>query len=372
MRVKILVLSNMYPSVKALSFGIFVKNQVEALKKRNLDVDVIAIDDARMGLRFALPKYSKWLLKNIMRMLKAGTSYHIIHAHYIFPTGMVGLWYKKLFKAKLIVTAHGGDIDRMARKSQRLFTYTRKVLEHADHIIAVGEQLKEDIVRDFSIEPCKVSVLNMGVNRELFYPIDQKLAVRRLGLNPSKKHILFVGNIIKDKGLRELFSAFQILSASDRELELHLIGHHKEPVFYEELAVQASQMGSDRIHFYPVQSQAQLACWMSACDLFVLPSYMEGFGLVALEAMSCGTPVVATAVGGLKYLIGEENGLLVPPKNSEALAEAMAHVLNDSEVYTNLVKNGLKLAECYSEHKLIDSLINLYKQTRSETMNHDD
>ncbi len=142
---KILVITNMYPSKEHNSFGIFVRNQVDAIKRRNVHVDVLAITNPKSGKVNVLTKYIIWFLKTLWTLFTKGRKYHVIHAHYVFPSGFLGLIFKKLFKTRLIVTAHGGDIDKMAKKSKRLFQITKTILHEADHVIAVGDELYNEI-----------------------------------------------------------------------------------------------------------------------------------------------------------------------------------------------------------------------------------
>jgi glycosyltransferase involved in cell wall biosynthesis len=360
--IRVLVLSNMYPGKRSLTYGIFVKNQVESLRKRNMIVDVVAIDDPRMGKKYALMKYGKWALKCFVNFLIKGKQYDIIHAHYVYPTGVIGLLYKKWLKNALFVTAHGGDIDRMARRNKKIFQKTKEILEGADHVIAVGHQLKKDIVEDFSINENKVSVLNMGVNREVFYPMDKKEAAHQIGLDPQSFHILYVGNFIKEKGLEELAAAFLEVERKYKNVQLHLIGSKKSEDFYNHLTKLFGNKLNESVHIYPAKPQKELAMWMSAANLFVLPSHIEGFGLVALEAMACGTPVVGTEVGGLKYLLAGGCGLAVPPRDEKQLASAIFRCFEDPELVRNMVDKGQEKAEINSEERMINALCELYKQ----------
>ena len=106
---RVLVITNMYPTSEHKSFGIFVKNQVDALKKRQVHVDVIAVTNPKSGKVNVIKKYSAWFIKTILNLVTKGKTYDVIHAHYVFPSGFLGLLFKKLFGIRLVVTAHGGD-----------------------------------------------------------------------------------------------------------------------------------------------------------------------------------------------------------------------------------------------------------------------
>ncbi|WP_245831875.1 glycosyltransferase [Oceanobacillus senegalensis] len=357
---KILVITNMYPSKKNKSFGIFVKNQVVALRKKGLNVNVAAIKDQRMGKVHVLKKYLKWVLQIMFHLIFKGARYDTVHVHYVFPGGLFGLLFKKLFKTQLIVTAHGGDIDKMARKGPFFFNQTKKILQKADYVIAVGEKLKQDIIHDFSIPEEKIQIINMGVNRTVFKPMDKKQAKKELHLSLDAFHILFVGNKIKAKGLYELVKAYQILKEKYPHLQLHIIGANKEPGFLQEVEEEISTNRIEDVHFYPAKTQKEIARWMSAADTFVLPSYMEGFGLVAVEAMSCQTPVVGSNVGGLARLLHNGSGMLVEPQDIDSLKTGLEEVITNHELRQSMIKSGEEKANENDEVKQIEKLLAVY------------
>jgi glycosyltransferase involved in cell wall biosynthesis len=358
---KVLVITNMYPSTEHASFGIFVKNQVEALKKRKLHVDVVAITNPQSGRWTVIKKYLIWGMKTIWILLSKGRNYDVIHAHYVFPSGFLGLLFKWVFHKRLVVTAHGGDIDKMARKNALLFRLTKTILGKADHIIAVGEELQNQLLTTFSIKKKKLSLLNMGVNRHVFKPIDKKEARARCGLDHKDQVILFVGNILEQKGLLELVSSVRVLSQANVRVKLYIIGAEKSPLFKKRLEQKIiDEQVSDRIVFLGVKEQAEIALWMSSADCLVLPSHIEGFGLVALEAMACGTPVIGSEVGGLSYLLADGAGIKTPVKNFKELAINISSGLSSEERRNQLISNGLKKAEENDQERVINRLIDVY------------
>jgi glycosyltransferase involved in cell wall biosynthesis len=363
MKKRVLVLSNMYPSERSLTFGIFVKNQVEALKERGIDVDVIAVTNPKMGKKNALKKYSLWALQIAWNFLTRGRHYDVVHAHYVFPTGLFALLYKKCFGTRMIVTAHGGDIDKMAKKHERIRRWTMNILQEADHVIAVGHQLYDEIGRDFGVNEAKRSLINMGVNRSVFHSMDRQQAKERCGIKKEEKAILYVGNLIREKGLLELLDAYTKVKQSIPETSLYFIGAVKDERFYEQLLQHIQEKQLTNVHLLPAKPQQEIATWMNAADVFVLPSHIEGFGLVALEAMACGTPVVGTNVGGLKYLLANGAGMLVEAKNSEALAETLIRVLTNEQLANELRKNGEKRAEENDAQHMLDKVLQVYFPT---------
>ena len=361
---RVLVITNMYPTSEHKSFGIFVKNQVDALKKRQVHVDVIAVTNPKSGKVNVIKKYSAWFIKTILNLVTKGKTYDVIHAHYVFPSGFLGLLFKKLFGIRLVVTAHGGDIDKMAKKSRRLFKLTEFILHEADHVIAVGEELHEQIITTFSVDQRKVSIINMGVNREVFKPHDQGKARMLCGIAEHEKVILFVGNILQQKGISELIDAIDLIHQSEPSVRLYLIGAEKSPSFKHQLerVIKDNQL-ENIVQFLGTKEQPVIAKWMSAADCVVLPSYMEGFGLVALEAMACETPVVGTNVGGLKYLLADGAGVISPVKNSVELANSILYILSSEKERNKIIRNGIIKAEENDQERMLNRVMDVYFPT---------
>ncbi|WP_202412336.1 glycosyltransferase [Halobacillus litoralis] len=357
---RVLVISNMYPSRRTPTYGIFVKNQVEALRQKGLHIDIAMNKDNRSGKLNLLRKYGLWFVKILFALLTKGKKYDVVHAHYIFPSGLPALFFKKLFGTKLIVTSHGGDLDQMAKKGGLIRKATEKILHEADAVIVVGEALKSEVTGEFGIPEKKVSVINMGVDRSVFQPRNADEAKKELQLSTEKKHILFVGNHIKAKGLQELLQAFQDLNVE--KAELHFIGSVKDESFLHELKQSIQPEYKEAVHFHGTKDQEQLATWVAAADVFVLPSHIEGFGLVALEAMSCHTPVVGSDVGGLSYLLDDGRGVLVEPKDADSLRDGIQRVLTEPGLREAMIEKGEAAAKENDSHVLLERIVTLYEK----------
>ncbi|MBB4823556.1 glycosyltransferase involved in cell wall biosynthesis [Sporosarcina luteola] len=324
---KIAVFSNMYPSGQHPTFGIFVKNQVELLRSKGMDVDVVAIDNPAKGKGAALKKYGAWLTKSYFYLLKNRKNISLTHAHYAFPTGLISLMGKRLWKLPYVITVHGGDIDKMAARGGRIAAMTAAILQNAEAVIVVGERLKQDVIQLFGVQEQRVHVMSMGVDTSVFKPFSKEEMRKELDIPSHEKVVLYVGNIIEAKGLLELVEAFKLVKQEVPASTLYLIGSPKDEGFMEKLAKHLVEHGVKVVQQMP-KPQNEIARWMAASDVFVLPSHHEGFGLVVLEAMATGTKVVGTDVGGLSYLLADQAGILVQPKNSSSLAAGISQGLN--------------------------------------------
>lgn len=355
---KVLVISNMYPSKEHLSFGIFVKNQVEALRKENMDVIVAANHNPKTGKKNVLLKYSKWAADVFSKALKYKNEISVTHAHYVFPSGMFSLLLKKLFHIPYVVTAHGGDIERMAKKSAGIRNWTQKILQESSYVIAVGPVLAEQIEKDYGIPRNKIVVCSMGVNRQIFHPGNKEQARKELQLENEAFIYLFVGNVIKQKGVEELLTAFhQVKRETERRVKLVLIGSQRDANFISSI----KPLMDEDVMLKGPMTQKELVKWYQASDVFVLPSHLEGFGLVALEAIASGTPVIASDVGGLTYLLKDGAGHLVEPKNPKALADEMLHALSTpKEQYMNQ-EACEKILNLHDADEITKRVIRLYE-----------
>ncbi|WP_342559419.1 glycosyltransferase [Metasolibacillus sp. FSL K6-0083] len=362
---KALIISNMYPTKEHLAYGVFVKNQVTQLNAAGVETLIAVNDNPATGKKNVLKKYAKWALHVLATFRKNKRNISLTHAHYVFPSGMFSYYLKKRYNVPYVVTAHGGDINKMAKKSARIKGYTTKILQHADHVIAVGEELAQTIQADYGIEASRISIMSMGINRDVFQQTDKQQMQQSLAMDSACTNFLFVGNIIEEKGVLELVTAFQQLEKIHAgKIALYCIGSTKDTGFTAKIK---SLVESKQIHFIEPMPQAELARYFQAADVFVLPSYIEGLGLVALEAMSCGTPVIASSVGGLQYMLADGAGVLVPPKNAKALQGAMEQAL------TGIALNEEKVRELLITHdaqNITERLKKIYLDIAGSKVNH--
>jgi len=227
----------------------------------------------------------------------------------------------------------------------------RRIVAAADRLVAANVIERGQLVAAYGANAARVAVIPCGVDTELFAPVPQDLAREALGLPPGPL-LLYVGRIAPIKGLETLLDAVACLRGSGTPARLVVVGGEAdESAAGHEADVRrrAARLGlADAVTFVGAQRQERLRDWYCAADVTVLPSYYESFGMVALEAMACGSAVVASRVGGLQTTVRDGvTGVLVPESDPCALAEAITGVLGDAALRWRLGREGRRWAAAH-------------------------
>ena len=258
--------------------------------------------------------------------------YDLIHSHY-WLSGMLGIWAQETWKRPHVAMFHSlGAVKNQTgiggpEPEIRIAT-ENAVIKTCHRILAPTQREKERLINFYGATPDKIGVVPCGVDLELFYPMDQAAARLQLGFNPDDTLALFVGRFDSMKGLDRLIEAMRYLKHR-RHLRLIIVGgdgiHTPEG---EKLLVLARTYGvEESIAFIGRIEQKDLPPYYNVADVMVMPSHYESFGLVSLEALACGIPVVATPVGVMDTLIKEgQNGRLVANGDAKLLAKAIDKV----------------------------------------------
>ena len=247
----------------------------------------------------------------------------LILSYYVYPDGYAALSAGKRLGVPVILGAIGSDINRIPDRISALLT--RKALREASFVLTVSEHLRDQAVR-LGASPERTRAVRNGCDTSVFRLADRAEARTGLGLDTESEVVVFVGWIAPTKGLRELVDAVMRLRVSHPHLQLFCIG---EGALQAELEARAIDAGlADRIRFLGRRGSLEVASWLAAANVFCLPSYAEGCPNSVIEALACGRPVVATNVGGIPELVDSESGILVAPRDSEALAEALSAALS--------------------------------------------
>ena len=206
------------------------------------------------------------------------------------------------------------------------------VVANCERIIAATERERNELVRYYDASPEKIAVIPCGVNLELFRPIDRQIARKKLNLD-GENVILFVGRLEPLKGLDQILRALTLFEKGGAPRLMIVGGDENSHDHVRALETMARELDiEDRVSFVGSVAQDRLPLFYSAADLCVIPSYYESFCMVALESLACGTPIVATDVGGIRNIMRRsEMGRIVSDNSPDQLAAAISALLSFSK-----------------------------------------
>jgi len=265
---------------------------------------------------------------------REGLSYDLIHSHY-WLSGSAGIELSRKWCVPHSTTFHTLGRAKMEarpaeRESRQRLEVESEVMRNVDSMVVSTIQEKLDLNRLYGVPAHKVEVVSAGVDLEMFAPMDRSEARRSLGL-ADERVILSVGRIEPLKGLDILISAVAMLGYVENTRLLIVGGEPGGEPEMQRLKALTAELGlQDVVTLTGAVKQTELPRYYSAADVFVMPSYYESFGLAALEAMACGTPVIASRVGGPRSFIEDgETGMLVSSQTPEPYAERLEKLFGD-------------------------------------------
>jgi D-inositol-3-phosphate glycosyltransferase len=313
---------------------------------------------------------------------KGGSHYPLIHTNY-WLSGWAGLQLKQQSNVQLIHTYHSLGVVKYAAGAKpecgdlRLQT-EQKMLETANCVVATSPQ-EEQLLRSRVSAQGRVQVIPGGADLETFHVIPKGKARSELGLGLTEKIVLYVGRFDPRGGLETLVQSFaQLCDGSAEPLKLLIVGdgNTAPEAIVEQQRIKA--LVADRglesaVVFVGAVGHDLLPLYYTAADVCAIPSYDEPFGLVAIEAMACGTPVVASAVGGLRFtVLPEETGLLVPPQDVAGLATAIERILSD-EIWSQKIRKRAteRVQQNFSWAAAAGQLSDLYRRLLAQSLSGD-
>lgn len=263
--------------------------------------------------------WMEWSARATIRSLLAQTPPDCIVSYWAHPDGAVAVRAGKLAGVPTGIIVGGSDVLLLSREPWRR-RCVQNALQAADAVVAVSEDLKSRVV-ELGVNAARAHVVRQGLDEELFYPADRQLARSSLGIAPTEPILIWVGRMAPVKGLDVLLAACARLKDREQAFHLYLIG---DGPLRPSLASLAEKLGlGQRVSFVGTKSPAELPDWYRAADFTVLPSWSEGLPNVLRESVACGTPFIASRVGGIPEIADDRRDRLVPPGDPEGWAETI-------------------------------------------------
>ncbi|HEY4723570.1 MAG TPA: glycosyltransferase, partial [Anaerolineae bacterium] len=312
-----------------------------------------------------------------------GLHYDVIHSHY-WLSGVVANELRKFWGAPFVHMAHtlGLMKNRIAqrpdeRESDLRLTTEVQIINWADCIIAATLAEKSQLEILLQADTRRLEVIPPGVDVNMFHPIPMAEAKAAIGTPKDSTMLLFVGRIEPLKGADTLLRAMKLLEdrgAMPENLCLAIIGGDPsddaalENAEMDRLKTLREELGLDNnVTFLGKRDQDALNNYYAAAQAVIMPSHYESFGMVALEAMACGTPVIASEVGGLAFLVRDgETGFHVPDRDPEALCDCLQELLGRPELRQKLGQQAAEYARSYAWPLVADKIVRVYEEVVSE------
>ena len=280
-----------------------------------------------------------------------GINYDVVHSHY-WLSAWIGQRLSQSMGVPHVVTFHTLALIKMQSRAGESEPEEREVVERdamltADRIVAFSGHERDAMARLYGADPSKVMLAPCGVDLTKFRPLDQKEARKRLGLN-GEKVVLYVGRVEPLKGLDLLVETAAQMEAGDQNVRMMVVGGGGpgEPETDRVRRLAEERQVDGLIDFVGRVDHDELPLYYNAADVCVVPSYYESFGLVALESMACGTPVVATRVGGLPTIVHHgHTGYLKSWRCPEAFANSVEMIFSSSGLQESMGAAARRRAE---------------------------
>ena len=315
------------------------------------------------GLYSHLPSF----LRQVERFAQGESlQYRVVHSHY-WLSGWVGSRLAEAWKVPHVVTFHTlTHVKMQARVGERespvRSRVERELMTDAQLIIASSPQERESIARLYDVPAARVEVVPCGVDLSLFKPLDVEESRKKLGLN-GEKLIVCVGRVEPIKGMELLLRTAAIMELQDPFKVLVVGGESTGEGEVVRLKGLARELGIQSVtEFVGMVDQRLLPLYYSAADVCVVPSSYESFGLVALEALACGTPVVASRVGGLPTVVQHgRTGYLLPWRCPEPFADSLEVILSSKGLRSTMSRAARRRAEGMGWEKVAQETSRLYR-----------
>jgi alpha-maltose-1-phosphate synthase len=398
---KATLFTNEYPPNVYGGAGVHVEYLSQALARR-IAVEVRCFGEQRVDApNLTVRGYPKWpeagentdprfagaldAFHRSLAMAKDTIDADVVHCH-TWYTDMGGLLASRLWDVPFVLSIHSLEplrpwkVEQLGNGYHLSSWMERTAMEHADAIVAVSAQTREDVLRLFDVQPARVHVIHNGIDPEEYRPTGATDALIRNGVDPAEPYVLFVGRITRQKGIIHLVDAIPQI---DPGLQIVLCaGAPDTPEIGREMEAHIAAVSAQRpgvIWIREMLPRADVIQLYEHAAVFCCPSVYEPFGIINLEAMACETAVVASRVGGIpEVVVPGETGLLVDlalqpgtfePTDAAAFSSGLAAAINrlaaDPELRARMGRQGRqRVLEHFSWDAIAETTLNLYRTLR--------
>jgi D-inositol-3-phosphate glycosyltransferase len=310
---------------------------------------------------------------------QAGVQYDCLHSHY-WVSGWVALRLRQILQVPMVHMSHTLGYPKNSavqqpweREPPTRLQVEYEVLKHSDRLIAESQASKDHMVQDYGVDPARIDIIPCGVETSIFHPYDRRQARLRLGLSDGPI-LLFIGRLQPLKGIDTLLRCAHHVRRQHDDVQVLIVGggvdsddpHERQERDRLHALVQELNL-AEHVRFIDAQPQEQLAYYYAASDVLVMPSHYESFGMVVLEAMACGTPVVASHVGGLaSTVLHGQTGFLAPVGDVQAFARSVDQVISAPALWQSMSEASYRRAQSYTWPRIMKRTLQLYREVRSQ------
>lgn len=353
----------MYPDERHPSAGIFVKKFCDEISKIGIKyhLGVMRWYDNKLE---KIVNYINFYVGTFVKILCG--KYDLIYIHYASNSSVPVLWASKLKKLTIYTNVHGSDVVPENRTQEKLQKYTREILKVSSKIIVPSEYFKKYVYNKYQLDSNRISIYpSSGVDTNLFKQLPSEKMKQKLieyKINENIRTFCYVGRISANKGWDTYLKAIRILKDRKKRANFILVGDGIEKDQLETLVKKIDV--EDQIIRFALLPQNDLVSIYNVSDAFIFPTRREGesLGLVAIEAMACGTPVVAADFAAPKYYVQDGiNGYKFDMNSPEKLADIMEKFISGEYSKAQLMAGCIETAENYDSQVIARKLKNIFE-----------
>lgn len=357
---RVLIVSNMYPDTDHPSYGIFVKRFTDQLEELNIHYDLSVMRKKNGKLK----KVINYFLFFIISFFKClFYSYDIVYIHYASHSSIPVLWASNFKKFRVYTNVHGSDVVPINKNQEKFQKYTEKILKKSEKIIVPSEYFENLVSEKYNIPKDEIFIYpSGGIDINIFKPFSaEKINELKIKykINNEYSTFCFASRMIASKGWETLIKAINVVYQKGLKFNILMVGSGPDDIECNQLIKEYNL--EKIVKRFPLLPQNELAEIYNVSDAFIFPTRGESLGLVGIEAMACGVPVIASNNTAPKYYIKDGvNGFKFPFGDYKKLADILERFIRNKNIDTSYKNNCLTISKKYGENYAIEQLRKIF------------